>query len=345
MNLEDHYTRLAGQLHLFSKAPPMAEVVLEVIGEKRYIFAESFKGGARWWHWNGVRARRGLPEKNLSDYYCAATRQPKLAALEAISKQQQEWDQTFGIAAYLTMETQAPCAQCGITGIHACIGSPVREMTPEQTEELARRLKEVTSEIRRSETPTAMRPTRTCMTCGELVADGMIHSCNPRWDFTQLPPLVNSCPDCGIVGAHYCTRNPKTSFREFLREHTDQTDKPERMEGEFVSIFAADRFGPRPWIRVNRSGRIKVCQRLMERFDGMLIDVMLNTSTGRIRLGECEQGKPLNERGHLHCRPITKLIDFGGEPNVFIYLDEHDDGWMYGSVPLKDADGAAPLER
>ncbi|EMD0638812.1 hypothetical protein VPZ60_004228 [Salmonella enterica] len=318
MNLEKHYTRLAGQLQLFAKAPPSAEVVLEVIGEKRYIFAESFKGGARWWYWNGVRARRGLPGKSLSDYYCAATRQPKLTSLEIISHQQKEWDKTFGLTEFIDL-TQAST-----------------EAAPVISNASTR----------------AMRP---CMVCGTLVADGMIHSCNPRWDITA--PALDICPNCGVAGEHVCTRHPKFTVKEFVDEHIQthshaiepaepQTTAPaEATPMEFVSIFGHERHTVRNWIRINALGRIKLCARLQARFKGKRVDVMLDVRNQRLRIGESAQGKPVNARGFMHSRPAARLIDFGGEVNVFVYLDEREDGWLYGDVPLKDTNGPAPLDR
>lgn len=315
----DHYHKYAGKTALFEQAPPLAEVVLEVVGEDRYIFAEAFKPGATWWHWNGQRGRRGLMGGMMSDYLCAATRQPRPQFLEAVKTLQAEWDYRYGVSGSITLHTQAPCPVCGITGIHACMGMPTKELSPEEETELKKRL----TSLRRMETgPDAMiKPFQTCMVCGKPTADGMIHTCTPtprRMDITH--PEILHIPPVEVT-------------------------KKRAPEGEFLSVFADDRFSGRPWVRINKSGRIKLCQNLMDRFEGMLVDVALDPRSGRIRFGEADTGKALSPRGYLHSRILTRLIDFGLETNVIIFLDDCCDGWLYGKVPVKDnANAGTTLE-
>lgn len=313
----DHYCKYAGKTALFENAPPLAEVVLEVIGEDRYIFAEAFRSGATWWHWNGQRGRRGLVGGMMSDYACAATRQPRAQFLDTVKTLQADWDYRYGVSGSITLHTQAPCPTCGITGVHACLGLPVKELTADEEAELKKRL----DKLRRTATgPDAMiKLNPTCMCCGEPVADGMVHTCRQRLDITQperiyIPPV--------------------------------EVTKKAEPEGEFLSVFADDRFAGRPWVRINKSGRIKLCQALMDRFEGMLVDVALDPNTGRIRFGEAETGKALSARGFLHSRVLTRLIDFGLDTNIVIFLDDCRDGWLYGKVPVKDnANAGTKLER
>ena len=88
----DSYHKVVGKTELFADAPPLAEVVLEVIGEEKIIFAEAFKPGATWWHSEGRKARRGLVRENLSDYYCAASRELRAPMRNVLKQKQHEWD-------------------------------------------------------------------------------------------------------------------------------------------------------------------------------------------------------------------------------------------------------------
>ncbi|EAW2496821.1 hypothetical protein AXL65_21655 [Salmonella enterica subsp. enterica] len=311
----DHYHMYAGKISLFEKAPPRAEVVLEVIGEDRYIFAEAFKPGAVWWGWEGQRGRRGLVGGMMSDYYCAATRSLRPQFADAVKSLQADWDYRYGVSGSITLHTQAPCPTCGITGVHACLGVPTKELTPEEESELKKRLQA----FRRNPNgkDSMFITSQVCMVCGKPTANGMIHTCTPtEWKSAPIPDL------------------PITA------------KKPAAPEGEFLSVFADDRFSGRPWVRINKSGRIKLCQLLMDRFEDMLVDVALDPTTGRIRFGEADTGKALSPRGYLHSRILTRLIEFGPDNNVVIFLDDCRDGWLYGKVPVKDkANAGTPVER
>ncbi|ECZ5235289.1 hypothetical protein AH156_20055 [Salmonella enterica subsp. enterica serovar Enteritidis] len=305
----DHYHMLGGNTALFEKAPPRAEVVLEVIGEDRYIFAEAFKPGAQWWYWEGQRGRRGLVGGMMSDYHCVATRQIRPRFVDAVKSLQADWDYQYGVSGSITLHTQAPCPTCGITGIHACMGLPTKELTAEEEAELRKR---ITSIWNNEPGKDAMiKPFQTCMVCGKPTADGMIHACTPRprQDITQpapayIPPV--------------------------------ELSKKVAPGGQFHSIFDNDRYGPRPWVRLNRAGRIKFCQSLMDRFEGMLVDVELDQTTGRIRFGESENGKALTVRGFMHSTNLMRLIDFGMETNRMVFVEDYCDGWLYGQVPVKE---------
>ncbi|WP_333855220.1 hypothetical protein [Leclercia sp.] len=308
-NWRDNYCKLAGDTLLFDKAPPRAEVVLEVIGENRYIFAEAFRAGAKWWHWDGLRGRRGLAGGMIVDCHCKATRQPRPERLTTINKAQKEWDAIFGVSRSITMETLAPCMVCGVTGIHACTGYPVKALSPEEEGELKRRLQEVGKEIRK---PDAMSISlKTCMVCGILSADGVVHNCSPNWGKSSKPaPMILP---------------------------------PAEVKSKFVSFFAEDRFGTRPWMRISRYDHIKVCFSLMEHFTGMLVEVELDLTNQQVRIGESDHGKQLNSRGYLHTRNLAKYIEFGDDSNVMVFLDKNPDGWLYASLPLKTQDERTEL--
>lgn len=126
----DAYHMTAGDTELFDRAPPMAEVVLEDISrkQKRIIFAEAFRAGAKWWQVDGRRGRRGLPADRLSDYRCAATRSPRPGELERLRAEQIVWDLQHMVEKDCQMyPSTRPCMGCGEPVsdgmIHACKGT------------------------------------------------------------------------------------------------------------------------------------------------------------------------------------------------------------------------------
>ncbi|EGD6457162.1 hypothetical protein IAJ44_004222 [Salmonella enterica] len=328
----DAYHKIAGNVGLFKNAPPLAEVVLENIGAatSQIIYAEAFRPGAAWWHADGRRGRNGLSADRISDFVCAATRTPKPGERDQLQRQQSIWELNHNVS---------PCPRCGVSGLHACIG-----MKPgEWTEEHEAKLKQAIEIVRTSEV-TQMFHTKPCVNCGTPVADGMIHQCTHDMLFRPSP-----CPRCGIHGAHFCTGNqtaPANPFR--VLDDLAWTDgngvcrKPKQAADAFVSVFEPQNGDN--WMRLNTAGRLKFSEALMLRFHGMKIDVAVTFENGRVRVGESEHGKVLNNRGYCFARRLTPLVDFKGRPSVLIFLHENEDGYLYGDLSLAEGADAPEVE-
>ncbi|EKK5568028.1 hypothetical protein PN823_004448 [Enterobacter hormaechei] len=186
--------------------------------------------------------------------------------------------------------------------------------------------------------PVAMySSTRPCVSCGEPVADGMIHACKySTLTDPGLPVSGKPCPHCGILGAHFCTGRKATLPFDQIDWHDGHGNRlsPKLQPDElFTSVF-----GPQHndnWIRLNTAGRIKFSEALMLRYAGMKIDVAVSQS-GRVRVGEADHGKVLGNSGYLYARRLVPLVEFCGMSSILLYLHEHDDGYLYGTLTLKD---------
>lgn len=293
------YCNVGGIASLFDKAPPLAEVVLEVIGEDEVIYAESFKTGAKWWDSYGSKNRTGI--RHVSDYACLATRAIRPGMRGKAQVLQAEWE----YARYADRTKEEPMIQT----------------------------------------------TRPCMSCGEAVADGAVHQCSHRWvgTGTKLNETLSPCPDCGMMGAYFCTKaginKAHINFTPKINIDTTVTDElpvpataKKPPQGQFTSIFDPKR--EQFWISMNTKGRMKLCMALMKRLAGKCVDVCLDPSIGFLRIGEAPHGRPLSTRGFINSRWLTDQVDFGDQTLVTIALDDYSDGWLYGVVPLKDTDGS-----
>lgn len=189
-----------------------------------------------------------------------------------------------------------------------------------------------------------MRP---CVNCGEPVADGMIHAC--KYSLMTDPGLpditAKPCPKCGVIGAHFCTgRKPSSFFDKAIDWHDGHGNKlsPKPQADEvFTSVFEPQNNDN--WIRLNTAGRVKFSEALMLRFAGMKIDLAVSNS-GRVRIGEADHGKILGKRGYLYARRLVPLVEFSGMSSVLLFLHEHEDGYLYGSLALKDGDNGPKVE-
>ncbi|EJG5415729.1 hypothetical protein NAD41_002368 [Salmonella enterica] len=162
--------------------------------------------------------------------------------------------------------------------------------------------------------PVMYTNTRPCVNCGEPVADGMVHQCKQPFYFTPVEPApVIIAPP---------TVTPKRDA--------------------FVSVFEPQNRDN--WFRLNTAGRIKFSEALMMRFTGLKIDVAVDHSTGRVRVGEAEHGKVLNDRGYCFARRLTPLVDYKGQPSVLVYLHENDDGYLYGDLNLVEYGDGTEVE-
>jgi hypothetical protein len=111
---QDNYCKLGGDIALFAKAPPLAEVVLEDISRnnKRTVYAEAFRAGAVWWHADGRRGRRGLKPEQISDFIVKATRCPRPQTLKTLSEEQLRWDLAHCKGEPMTYKMRQ-CLACG----------------------------------------------------------------------------------------------------------------------------------------------------------------------------------------------------------------------------------------
>ena len=244
----DYYQKVVGKTELFDAAPPMAEVVLEVIGEDKFIYAEAFKPGAAWWHPEGHKARRGLMRENLSDYYCAASRELRRSAIDELKQKQRSWELMHDKTSSISLQ--------------------VRNLSREDVIAFKDRMSKEKTEL-----------------------------------FLPTPsPMLEEC---------------------------------------FISVLNPP--SNDNWIRINTAGRIKFSEALMFRYDGIKVDVAMSPS-GTIRVCEVDLGRLMNHRGYISARRLAGRIDFNGQASVVAYLEERQDGCLYGRLKLKDGEHGTEVD-
>ncbi|EGC0267614.1 hypothetical protein H8U31_001365 [Salmonella enterica] len=187
--------------------------------------------------------------------------------------------------------------------------------------------------------PTLYNNSRPCVNCGQPVADGMIHACHG-----QITGPVNKerCPRCGQTGAHFCSGPQIVTLPYHPPRWEPPVITPKPAPDAFISVFEPQHKDN--WMRLNTAGRIKFSEALMMRFVGLKIDVAVDHKTGRVRVGEADHGKKLNDRGYCFARRLTPLVNFKGQPSVLVYLYENDDGYLYGDMKLAECGDGADVE-
>ncbi|EOH1034852.1 hypothetical protein ACLMYS_003826 [Salmonella enterica] len=160
---------------------------------------------------------------------------------------------------------------------------------------------------------------------GQFMSDGS----GPKSAVIELPPITAK----GAVVL-------KEQLEEAMR---NSCDTPRiRVADEFVSVFEPQHQDY--WMRLNTAGRVKFSEALMLRFTGMKIDIGVDEKTNRVRVCEADHGKKLSDRGYVYARRLVPMVDFRGGPSVMIYLYEHHDGCLYGSLELTGNNDGADVE-